>query len=475
MSELTLSPDQSAAIDAVRAWYHGVLERTGAPEHCESEACFPYPHTHGCSHGEPVFAVGGLAGSGKTTIARLLEDELGVRIAYGTPTHRAAGVLRRKLSEDQGRRVRTYHSMTYYASPRNYCASTQMAVRSVPYTCTCEADDRKSCVCSVTYQPCEHHAGQLAQGIEVKDCDVREELVFQRREFLGGKRDLIVVDEASMLTQSQVQDVRGFGVPVLLIGDHGQLPPVKAEMNPWMLQPDAVLQTNHRQADRTGIVQAALTVRAHGMLPLGSYGDGSTAVIDLSHPAALTLLDPTRFPPSPERIVIAWTNRQRATVNRAFHGAGPLRVGDRLISMQNHEDAPVMRVAGDGGTQIGGQALFVANGMAGPVLAVLGLNERAGIADVVIHLDDGDMPGDEGVMVRIALAQLGAEAQLPLVQRPRGAQLWDYAYCITAHKAQGGEYREVIVLDQAPMDYSRWMYTAVTRAKERLVVLRMRA
>jgi exodeoxyribonuclease-5 len=51
----------------------------------------------------------------------------------------------------------------------------------------------------------------------------------------------------------------------------------------------------------------------------------------------------------------------------------------------------------------------------------------------------------------------------------------DYAYAITCHKAQGSEWDKVIVADdkmrEEDKDFrAKWLYTAVTRAKKKLIV-----
>ena len=43
-----------------------------------------------------------------------------------------------------------------------------------------------------------------------------------------------------------------------------------------------------------------------------------------------------------------------------------------------------------------------------------------------------------------------------------------YGYAITCHKAQGGEWDEVVILPYYPDDDHRWIYTAVTRARKRI-------
>jgi exodeoxyribonuclease-5 len=50
----------------------------------------------------------------------------------------------------------------------------------------------------------------------------------------------------------------------------------------------------------------------------------------------------------------------------------------------------------------------------------------------------------------------------------------DYGYCLTAHKAQGAEWDDVLVLEEVSRswDARRWRYTAATRAKQRLVYCR---
>ena len=51
-----------------------------------------------------------------------------------------------------------------------------------------------------------------------------------------------------------------------------------------------------------------------------------------------------------------------------------------------------------------------------------------------------------------------------------------YAYAITCHKAQGSEWDKVLVFEEGfPFnveEHKRWLYTAATRAKEKLVIVR---
>jgi hypothetical protein len=52
---------------------------------------------------------------------------------------------------------------------------------------------------------------------------------------------------------------------------------------------------------------------------------------------------------------------------------------------------------------------------------------------------------------------------------------FEFAYAVTCHKAQGSEFNFVIVFDESwafGEEKSRWLYTAITRAKEKLLIIR---
>jgi ATP-dependent exoDNAse (exonuclease V) alpha subunit len=53
---------------------------------------------------------------------------------------------------------------------------------------------------------------------------------------------------------------------------------------------------------------------------------------------------------------------------------------------------------------------------------------------------------------------------------------FDYGYCITCWKAQGSEYNKVLAFEESfpfkKEDHYKYLYTAATRAKEKLVLIR---
>ena len=52
---------------------------------------------------------------------------------------------------------------------------------------------------------------------------------------------------------------------------------------------------------------------------------------------------------------------------------------------------------------------------------------------------------------------------------------FDFGYCISCHKAQGSEFESIVIFDESycfKEDKNRWLYTAVTRAKKNLIIVR---
>lgn len=149
---------------------------------------------------------------------------------------------------------------------------------------------------------------------------------------------------------------------------------------------------------------------------------------------------------------------------------------------------------------------FVANGDMAEVERIIATEERYGMrfADVTLRLPDRDISFD----CKIMLDTLTTDA--PALEHQRFAALYNrllndpdlftpsttmktrmrilrsdpylnalqvkYAYAVTCHKAQGGQWKDVYVdvgylppeASTASIDFYRWLYTAVTRATSRL-------
>lgn len=372
------------------------------------------------SRGDRLVTLGGYAGVGKTTliaeIVPILRDKGFKRIAFATFTGKAKDVLRSKLTAKgtllpEVDYCGTLHGLLYNARQRM-------------------VDDGKG--------------------------HTRLEYTFSKR--LDGEGvDLIVIDEASMVSEEIFKDVEALGVPILAVGDHGQLPPVKSSFN-LMGKPMVRLEKIHRQAEGSPIIRMSRHAREEGEIPVGQYGPG---VLKTTNDAALyNLARPW------EHLLLCGTNRLRGQLNNWMRGKlgykGEPRPGEQIICLKNNRNAQVM------------------NGMLGELKTLSAHGD---------HWWDVEVEMDTGVTFNgpVLKYQFGAEKTLDSSREARGVDprefkdLFDYGYALTVWKAQGSEAENVVFFEegairyvlakQGPDGWRRFLYTAVTRARTGLIVL----
>lgn len=270
--------------------------------------------------------------------------------------------------------------------------------------------------------------------------------------------DLLVIDESSMVPTNMVNDISANSTcAVLVLGDlDGQLPPVGNDQGFFNWTPDFRLTVPHRSVANSPIDRMAWLARQGS--PIARHmADGDTVVIK-------SILDPGvwDYITSGDYTVICGKHTTRYTVTRrarqhfGFEGRTP-RPGEPLICCRNNyvagffngQQANVWRVVEDN-----------------PILAYF-------IADLYV---EGEVC--PGVRINRHLFNCHFDEFLRKEPDPKTQEsvLMDWAYAITCHKAQGSEWPNVCVIDDQLMPHDRdfrrrWLYTAVTRASERLVVL----
>src|SRR5256886_11242247 len=89
----------------------------------------------------------------------------------------------------------------------------------------------------------------------------------------ASKARLIVIDECSMVDAELARDLTSFGVPLLVLGDPAQLPPIQGGGFFTDAEPDAMLTQVHRQAQDDPIVWLSMAIRAGNPLTHGQYGE----------------------------------------------------------------------------------------------------------------------------------------------------------------------------------------------------------
>jgi exodeoxyribonuclease-5 len=365
---------------------------------------------------QKVFQINGLAGTGKTSIIPYIIDDLGLDperdVVFGTYTGKAALVLRKK-----GIPCRTIHSLIYKLVKTD---------KSAP-----------------VWELNEHS-------------DVRS-------------AKLVVLDEVSMVDKEMAADLLSFGKPVIVLGDHGQLPPVNGEAAFSSQDPDAVLTQIHRQAAENPIIRIAHMARTGQVIPYGEHG-GAVLVVPQRKIQTAQLLAPDQ--------VICGTNRTRFRLNnlmrRALGHETALPTGpdEKVICLRNNHP------------------LGLLNGM---FLQLDAIEEPAGVGfkavvynengEVVAgnYSQDGDSDGEpQPKKLRVYTGFFLDHQQF---DPGRGEKDWKqkrwmvqatFGYAITCHKSQGSQWDNVLVWDdglgKTRQEWSRWLYTAITRASEGLVI-----
>lgn len=344
------------------------------------------------------------------------------------------------------------------------------------------------------------------------------------------KQTLFIVDEASMISNSAdgspfgtgrlLDDLieyvyGGDGCRLLVMGDVGQLPPVGQVFSP-ALQPQTYrsmglqviafqLTEVARQAYDSGILLNATLLRQvmaqgepYGLPKLRLKGQrdvrrvmGGDLIEEIESAYARDGLD--------ESIIITRSNKMAnqfnmGVRNRILDREGELNAGDRLLVVKNNYFWA---------KQIEGLD-FIANGDIVVVKRVRRTQEFYGFrfADVEVRFHDYDYEVEVKVLLDTLLSEspaLSPQMQQRLfeevyadygdlaTQRERmqavkvdpffNALQVKYAYAVTCHKAQGGQWRNVFLdmsyinMEHLGLDFYRWLYTAFTRATERLFLI----
>ena len=411
----TLTADQQEAAALIEAWYH----------HLNTQ----------------IFVLCGYAGTGKTFLVDYVVRALGLvageSAAFVAPTGKAASVL-----IQSGFPATTVHSLIY----------------------TREEDI------------------EVDENGEV----ISEQFLrFVKKESIDSKIKLIVLDETSMVSDDVLRDLLSFGVKCLCCGDPAQLPPVGGS-NTLLSTPVITLKEIVRQERDNPIVRLAARVRA-GERP--AYGeDGCVSVI----PRRALDADARRALFTQADQIIVGTNRTRAMINRevrAIRGISPDRVlpqdGEKIICTLNDWSKPLDERGN----------FHLVNGIIGRCYRVReqldGLGQLDFQPDFLAERVE-DLPFDTGVFVRgqyyhgygnraclltngILVHENNREMLRRFkVRREDTVCRFEFAYAVTCHKAQGSEYDFVVVIDESGYfeDGKEWLYTAVTRAKKRLVIVR---
>lgn len=264
------------------------------------------------------------------------------------------------------------------------------------------------------------------------------------------KAKMIVIDECSMVDEQLGRDLMSFGTPILVLGDPAQLPPISGGGFFTEHEPDHLLTEIHRQAQDNPIIRLALDVREGREIDYGDYGEARVIGRDEVDQNLVLAADQ----------VLVGTNRTRRRYNqrlrelKGFNASYP-QAGDKLVCLRNDP------------------AKGLLNGSLWKVMTSSRETVKPGI-NLLVSPEEDDP--DRGV-AKIKLLKAAFEnpdEEIPWQQKKRFDD-FDYGYALTVHKAQGSQWDEVVLFDESfafKETRQRWLYTAITRAAQRLTIVR---
>jgi exodeoxyribonuclease-5 len=338
-----------------------------------------------------IFRLFGYAGTGKTTLARHIAGGVDGKVAFAAFTGKAALVMRAKGCDGAS----TIHSLIYRA--------------------------RES-------------------GEEIPSFDLWDEAP-------ASKAELIVIDECSMVDPELGRDLLSFGVPLLVLGDPAQLPPISGGGFFTDAKPDVMLTEVHRQAQDNPIIRLSMDVREGKDVTPGIY-DGTQVV-------TREALDPARVIAADQ--VLVGRNATRRAYNtrmrerRGFSSALP-EAGDKLVCLRNNRR----------------KGLF--NG--GLWQVKQSPTSRKQILQLQLRPEEAVAAKGIKVSVRPECFTGNIES-FEWPQRKKYDE-FDYGYVLTVHKAQGSQWDDVVLFDESfafPDSRARWLYTGITRAAKALTIV----
>ena len=260
--------------------------------------------------------------------------------------------------------------------------------------------------------------------------------------------DLVIVDEGPMVGKRIAEDLLKVAKKLLILGDPFQLDPVKDDQYWGIGDPDFMLTDIHRQAADNPIIRMSMDIREKGILKPGKYGDSvvgkhiklfSSDMLK-SHDQVLCGKNDTRH---------FYNAAYRELENREF--AEPAD-GERLICLRNNYDI---------GTLNGSMWLVKGD-------ASCDGNDVTYAVVPVEYTEQEPIP-----LITPVEYFYGEEFRLDWKIR-KNVPEFCYGYVITVHKAQGSQFGSALIFDQSKVfkeSALKWLYTAVTRAADRVTVL----
>lgn len=393
-----------------------MIELTGEQLQLKKELIHWYKHF---GMGKPYYYYSGPAGSGKTTVIKSVIDELGISnedVIACAYVGKAVLVLMR-----HGLNASTIHSLAY-----------TLTIKTVK----------------------EFEKNEYGEIREVK----KRKMEFVLKSHLPKNIKLIIIDEAAMVNDKMREDILSFGIPVIMTGDHNQLPPVIGSSS-ILDSPDFVLTKIMRQAEGDPIIYLSQCILNDIPINYGMYGLSKVVNHVNIDRNILTDYD----------MIICAKNKTREELNDRIrsevlhYDTRKPMLGDKIICRKN-----------DWSECLNG--IYLTNGLVGYIRDI----NYCSIHRDIIYLDFQPDFMENDCFEKLSLDYKFLKADWK-ERKDYGigfdnTERFEYAYAITAHLSQGSEYPNVLFMDEPfhdPITLKRLRYTAITRATNAITYVKM--
>lgn len=283
---------------------------------------------------------------------------------------------------------------------------------------------------------------------------------FKLTEYIDPRIELFFIDEGFMVPDIMVKDILSFGKKVIVCGDADQLPPVVG--NPGFLTGPGIHRLTEIMRQNANNPIIYLADRAIKGLPIhsGIYGNNVLVIDDTDfNPAMIRFAD----------CIACGTNRTRDQLNNyirqvAGFDRSPIPIyGERIICRNNN-----WNLVKDG--------IALTNGLCGTVTSfpdAMSFNGKSITLDFLPDLCN-TVFDNINIDYNYFVAPYDEKARIKESMKWSNGELFEFAYALTTHLCQGGEYRKGIYIEEfmRPQIQNQLNYTGITRFKDALIYVK---
>ncbi len=383
------------------------------------------------SGGEEPFYLAGYAGTGKTTLAKHFAEGVSGRVLFAAYTGKAALVMQQRGCPG----ARTIHSLIYLPQNKSFSGYERIQ-EDIEYLRSLESPTTED----------EKRLHQLERELEKKNEELKQPTFHLNFDSELQEAALLIVDECSMIDRGMGEDLLSFGIPILVLGDPAQLPPVRGTGYFTSREPDYLLTEIHRQEADNPIIHLATLARNGEKIKAGKYGESRVLAKRYWNFGDYSEYNQLICGKNATRRYFNHVMRERL----GFDEQHP-QIDDKIICLRNSPNFGLLN----------GSMWKVSSCTPGPFVHVMHIRSEGNGAPISVRA--------------LAAYFLGTEKELQYWQEIEG-QKFDFGYVITCHKAQGSQWENVVVMDESSVFRNarqKWLYTAITRASKKLDLVEM--